>query len=1151
MKKHIVSLLAVCLLVTAMPVQVFAATDTPFTAVGGTTTSGTWGDNGGTWKFNSSTGELTVSGHGEMPEYGLEDAPWFSLHSQIKSVVFSDDITYIGNNSFGFEFPAAQYENLTNVALPKALQEIGINAFRGAPLKSIVLPTGLKTIDQAAFADTQLTTIHIPASVSKLDEYPTYEGWFAFDCSTLKSITVDSSNPYFESQNGVLFSKGKTRIVYFPSQNSITSFTIPSTLKEPAYLDDFYYCNNLKTITVAAGATLTLRYADAPENYELLYMNSTKRPEYSVDIIFQGETPSGVKDWYFFKTIDGTLSSISININGGTESTTPQINRLYPANGATNVGCTAANPPIFQVTFDREIAARGDEEYQANVNLTASQPFAIYRAEDNVLVYKPTQYSRSDFLIAYTSEKSTLSVTPVNRHILLDPGTEYYITMGAGFVTFADGTKSPAITKGQWSFTTEGEKEDEEELNFSIARSSISLLPGQTANPRVTLTPSDAKISWTSSRSSVARVSSDGTITGVAPGTATITGTATLGNQKKTVTCAVTVNQNLLFGWTKTTANLKVGDLESLSFTYQPADARISITSSNPSAIRVEGSQYSKGSGYTTIRAVGGGTATITAKLTAGGKEKTSVVSINVASDAEEIVRRFVNLALEQEGKSRAYYGFTNAWCNQFVSWCAKQVGIPPQIIPHTGGTGTLIAQAGQAYYFSDWEYALAETVPSNYLQNAEKVSRNSFIPELGDLAFIRWNGNTGAYPPHVGIVCEVNRNTKTMTIIDGGTSSDKVKKRVNISYVADTISSMDSCTIMGYARPNWSAATGITSGTRNGNIDCPVDVQVAYNGEVLDSATGQLSASFGTMTVTGKGDERSVSLNLNDYYDVETWINGTGTGTMTFTTTSKDEDGTVGTRTFRNVPVTPSTLIRVVQSGTARDAVTLEIYANGGDTVTSVWYADSDTPSVSSANSDLTEWYLSDTSEPTDSLPFTDVKSTDWFYSAVQYVYEYNIMTGTSATTFAPNGTVERSQVVQMLYNLEGQPTVTGSTAFTDVDTDEWYGKAVLWAERTGVVDGYENNTFRPGKAVSREEFAQMLYNYAKYKHYDLSATADLSDFPDGGSVSSWANSAMAWANGNGLINGHDDGRLDPGGTAIRAQAASILMNFDLNLVK
>lgn len=219
---------------------------------------------------------------------------------------------------------------------------------------------------------------------------------------------------------------------------------------------------------------------------------------------------------------------------------------------------------------------------------------------------------------------------------------------------------------------------------------------------------------------------------------------------------------------------------------------------------------------------------------------------------------------------------------------------------------------------------------------------------------------------------------------------------------------------------------------------------------EVLDSATGQLSASFGSMTVTGEGDGRSVSLNLNDYYDVETWINGTGTGTMTFTTTSKDEDGTVGTRTFRNVPITPSTLIRVVQSGTARDAVTLEIYANGGDTVTSVWYADSDTPSVSSANSDLTEWYLSDTSEPTDNLPFTDVASTDWFYSAVQYVYENSIMNGTSATTFVPNGTVERSQVVQMLYNLEGQPTVTGNPGFSDIKSGDWYSKAVIWAERT-----------------------------------------------------------------------------------------------------
>ena len=1135
MKRKMVSFLLVLLLLAGLvPQGVFAAE---------TATSGTWGDNGGTWSFNSSTGTLTVSGTGEIPVFGF-DCPWLHLKDSVKRVVVSEGITEIGANVFGFTDGYGQYPNLASVSLPDSIKRIDDYAFAGSSLASIYLPSKLTYIGAGAFYATNLTSVNIPASVSSIGKSERGIDHFSFDTDTLSSITVEPGNRNYEAQNGVLYTKGKTELVFFPRQNQLSTYTIPSTVREPVYLDNFYYCNNLKSITVAAGATLTLRYADAPENYELLYMNSTKRLEYSVDIIFQGETPSGVEDWYFFKTIDGTLSSISLNINGGTESTTPQISRLYPANGATNVGCTAANPPIFQVTFDREIGARGNKEYQANVNLTASQPFAIYRAEDNALVYKPTQYSGSDFLIAYTSEKSTLSVTPINRHILLDPGTEYYITMGAGFVTFADGTKSPAITKGQWSFTTEGEKEDEEELTFSIARSSISLLPGQTANPRVTLTPSDAKVSWTSSRSSVARVSSDGTITGVAPGTATITGTATLGNQKKTITCTVTVNQNLLFGWTKTAANLKVGDLESLSFTYQPADARISITSSNPSTIRVEGSQYSKGSGYTTIRAMGGGTATITAKLTAGGKEKTATLTIFVGSDAEEIAQRFVDIALAQDGKNAASFGFTDQWCDKFIGWCASQAGVT-SIISGDGGNGVtryadIISKGGSGVRF--YKPTDSRTL-GTYLN-----SRSDYTPQIGDLVVFTWNKGApyGHYISHVGIVYDI---TSTQIKVVSGNYHQIVCgpncKRCNGTW------DFNDPEIFGYIRPNWSAATGITSGTRNLVSDCPVDVQVAYNGEVLDSATGQLSASFGSMTVIGEGDDRSVSLNLNDYYDVETWINGTGTGTMTFITTSKDEDGTVGTRTFRNVPITPSTLIRVVQSGTARDAVTLEIYANGGDTVTSVWYADSDTPSVSSANSDLTEWYLSDTSEPTDSLPFTDVASNDWFYSAVQYVYENSIMNVTSATTFAPNGTVERSQVVQMLYNLEGQPTVTGNSGFSDIKSADWNSKAVIWAERTGVVDGYENNTFRPGKAVSREEFAQMLYNYAVYKGYDLSAAANLARFPDGKNVSAWAEKAMRWANGNELINGHDDGKLDPRGTAIRAQAASILMRFDQNLVK
>lgn len=187
---------------------------------------------------------------------------------------------------------------------------------------------------------------------------------------------------------------------------------------------------------------------------------------------------------------------------------------------------------------------------------------------------------------------------------------------------------------------------------------------------------------------------------------------------------------------------------------------------------------------------------------------------------------------------------------------------------------------------------------------------------------------------------------------------------------------------------------------------------------------------------------------------------------------------------------------------------------------------------------------------EKSHELPFTDVADGDWFQAAVEYVYRQGIMAGTSGTTFEPNTPLSRAMVAQILYNLEGQPTVTGESTFTDSNT-HWAAKAIAWAQKTGVVSGYGNNTFRPNQAVTREELAQMLYNYAEYKQYDLTASGDLIAFPDGNNVQGWAKTAMSWANGNQLINGFEDDTLRPGGDSTRAQAASILMNFDVNLVE
>ena len=186
--------------------------------------------------------------------------------------------------------------------------------------------------------------------------------------------------------------------------------------------------------------------------------------------------------------------------------------------------------------------------------------------------------------------------------------------------------------------------------------------------------------------------------------------------------------------------------------------------------------------------------------------------------------------------------------------------------------------------------------------------------------------------------------------------------------------------------------------------------------------------------------------------------------------------------------------------------------------------------------------------------LPFADLGEGQWYESAVRYAYLHDIMEGMSATTFQPNGTLSRAMAVQIFYNLEGQPDVSDENLgypYEDVDAQAWYGDAVYWARITGVATGYGDGTFQPTDSITRQEFAQMLYNYAKYKGYDLSAEGDLSQFPDSGSVADWAEAAMSWANGNQLINGHDDGTLEPGGTATRAQAASILMRFDQNVVE
>ena len=189
-------------------------------------------------------------------------------------------------------------------------------------------------------------------------------------------------------------------------------------------------------------------------------------------------------------------------------------------------------------------------------------------------------------------------------------------------------------------------------------------------------------------------------------------------------------------------------------------------------------------------------------------------------------------------------------------------------------------------------------------------------------------------------------------------------------------------------------------------------------------------------------------------------------------------------------------------------------------------------------------------------SAGFTDVPGEDnWAHAGIDYCVANGLMSGVGGNLFAPKKTTTRAQIVQILYNLQGEPRVYGSTPFTDL-TNDWYKDAILWAYQTGVVAGTSGTTFDPDLPVTREQIAVILMEYTSrvLGLKNLCTPADLSRYPDAGSVSDWAKDAMADAVALGLISGASNGGqtyLEPQGSATREQVATILMEFCKNVKK
>ena len=299
--------------------------------------------------------------------------------------------------------------------------------------------------------------------------------------------------------------------------------------------------------------------------------------------------------------------------------------------------------------------------------------------------------------------------------------------------------------------------------------------------------------------------------------------------------------------------------------------------------------------------------------------------------------------------------------------------------------------------------------------------------------------------------------------------------------------------------------------------------------------------------------DDKNMQTIVTVYVDAIVSLAEDGTislGTLAFSNTEKSHSfGSTGTLTLldeRQNPITSGT-VTVRRQGTGGSGGGTDNSGNpsgGEDISTDRNPRPSDGSGSNQTDGTAGEPPVEETPVPVQRASFSDVPQTEWYAGAVDYVYRYGMMAGTSATAFSPNVATNRAMIVSILYRLEGSPAASGGT-FPDIAAGQYYTSAVAWAAENGIVSGGTGGRFHPDDVITREQLAAILYRYAHYKGYNILSPAALSAFSDADTVSRYAVDAMGWAVAQGLISGTNRGALDPTGGATRAQAASILMRF------
>ena len=652
--------------------------------------------------------------------------------------------------------------------------------------------------------------------------------------------------------------------------------------------------------------------------------------------------------------------------------------------------------------------------------------------------------------------------------------------------------------------TNNGEIDNSGELNGTVGGSgtvtpkiTTDSLPDGTVNQlyTATLQATGNDITWSASDlpDGLTLNESTGTISGTPTkeGTFnfTVTATNSAGNASKEYTLNIKPAKVSVTGvkLDQTELDLVVGGTETLIATVEPntaTDKTVTWESSNPDVATVDQNGN--------VKAVASGTATINVTANDGSGQKASC-TVTVTQPVTGVTLDQTELAL------------------------------------YTGGSATLSATVTP-------ENATNKSLTwSSDNQNVATVENGEVTAKAAGTATITVTTDDGKKTA----TCTVTVTDKTYTI-----SADTTALDFGSAYT-------------GYTQPAAQTVTLTNTGNQPVTLTQPASTNSFEVGTLskMELAVGETA----TFTIQPKENlprgSYSEQITITDSNNVMLKLTATFivkeppyTGKYSYEVfTSVGDNGTISVDRYATegdkvtIDVTPDQAYKLDELVVTANGKDVELTANSDGTYS--FTMPSADVRITATFAEDPDWTPDEPEEPTTDVSdlFIDIAPDAWYKDAVQYAYDNGLMTGVSATEFAPEATTTRAMIVSILARLEGVTTAQAA-GFADVD-DEWYATAVNWAANVGVVNGYEDGTFKPNTAITREQLAAILMNYAAYKGEDVSNRADLTSYTD--QPSTWAKEAMQWAVAEKLITGVTADTLQPQGAATRAQVAAILQRF------